>query len=114
MRAALANAKLPFGMGDGMRLFGAYAESRSAVLVVEGSDAGSGVTEIPLSFGVLEMGEGEPGVAVERSMAMHVLACSFMGDSIPPDSPWVLTLWKRVAGATRFYEVATFDVETTE
>lgn len=112
-RASLANARLPFGMGDGMRLLGAQAQSVSAQLVVEGTDPGAGVTAVPLAFGGgMELGEGQPGVPVGMPVVMRWVATSWMSDN-EPSGPWTLELWVRRDGGS-FNLAATFDANTTE
>lgn len=113
MRSALANARLPFGMGDGMRLFGPIAQSVSAQIVVEGQDPGAGVTSLPLSFGGgMALGEGLPGIPVSVPVVMRWVATSWLSSN-EPAGQWTLELWRR-RGTSSPQLAATFLVNTSE
>ncbi len=109
-RSALLHGRLPLSAGEGQRLAGPVLESVSATMVLEGSDLGA-VTTVPLSFGKLDLGTGQPGIPVCRPFALRWVAASFLA-TIGGGDPWTLRLWVHRAGGVGFSEVRTLEVDT--
>lgn len=111
-RAALAAARLPFAMGDGMRLPDAHAQSVSAQFVIEGSDPGAGVTTFDLAIGGgMVLGEGLPGIPVSVPAVLRWVATSWFSDNAPAGQ-WTIELWRN-RGTIGPQQVATFLFNTT-
>ena len=81
-------------------------------VVVEGSDAGAGITSLALAVGGgMSMGVGEPGIPIAAPGSLRFVATSWMSDN-EPAGQWTLEAW--IHRGASLIQAATFMVNTTE
>ena len=81
-------------------------------LIVEGSDAGAGVTSLALKVGAgFAMGVGEPGIPIASPGSLRFVATSWLSTNVPAGQ-WTLEAWLH-RGASSPQQVATFMVNTS-
>jgi hypothetical protein len=81
--------------------------------VIEGSDAGSGVTELDMKHGHLSIGPEHPGIPVPDDLQLVSFASSFLSTNTP-SGPGTATVQVRYPGGTSFVNLVSFEVPTSE
>ncbi len=96
---------------DPMR--GSVPESVAAVLMLTGSDAGTGVTSLPLAVNGATLGAGLPGIPISFPCRIGRISASVLTGTLDAGD-WTLTAQVRRAGSDFFNDAATLDVATPE
>lgn len=76
--------------------------------VLEGVDAGAGVTLVELSHGGVST--HDIGIPIPTNMSSGPVAVSMLVNGAPVGDPWVLTIQVREPGSDVYADVATFEV----